>query len=115
MSLYRTRYRRRRALNGLGDLASTISTAVNVADDPFLPELVCRINQLSAVDHGQPSGICQNTPDGTVGGVGIGPLMPALRAYVFAQQNPWAYIAAAAVVIGIPFFFGYEYGRTPTT
>ena len=97
----------------MGDIASTIATAVNVADDPFLPELVCRINQLTAIQHGQEGGICANTPEGTTGGVGIGPLMPALRAYVFAQQNQWVYPVAAVVLLGIPFFFGYEYGRTP--
>lgn len=95
----------------MGDVYGTIATAINVVDDPFLPELVCRINQLTAIEHGQESGICANTPEGTVGGVGIGPLMPAVRLYVFAQQNKWVYGAAAVALLGIPFLLGYEYGK----
>jgi hypothetical protein len=115
MSIYPTnRYRRRRrALSGMGDVAGTINTAINVVDDPFLPELVCRIDQLTNIEHGREVGVCANTPDGTTGGVGIGPLMPALRAYVFAQQNKWVYGVAAVAILGIPFLLGYEYGKEP--
>jgi len=95
----------------MGDIASTISTALDVAADPYLPEVVCRVQQLTQIDHGQAVQICADTPDNVVGGVGISRAIPALRAYVYAQQNPWVYPAVIAAVIGLPLLIGYELGK----
>lgn len=95
----------------MGDLASTIGAALDVASDPYLNEVVCHIGQLKAIDHGEPVGVCAQTPDGAVGGVGLRNAIPVLRAYVYAQQNKWVYPLAVAALVGIPMFIGYEIGR----
>ena len=106
-----TRYRRRRPLQGLGDLASVLSTASDVAADPYLPELICRIQQLKNINNGQAVAICAETPEGIPGGVGIGNLMMPLRGYVYAQQNKWVYPVAILAILGIPFLLGYRMGE----
>jgi len=95
----------------MGDLASTVGTALDVAADPYLPEVVCRIQQLTQVDRGQAVQLCPDTPDNVVGGVGIGRVIPALRAYVFAQQNQWVYPVAIVAVLGLPMLIGYHLGK----
>lgn len=96
----------------MGDLASTLATAADVAGDPYLPEVICRIQQLKNIDHGEAVTVCAETPAGIVGGgVGLHNAMIPLRAYVYAQQNPWAYFVAAAVVLGLPMWIGYELGK----
>ena len=108
MSYQRKNRRRRRP--AMGDLLSEINTAVDVASDPYMPEVVCRIQQLKAIGNGQPVGVCAETAPGTPG-IGQGPVMPALRAYVYAQQNTWVYPVAIAVVLGIPFLVGKMVGE----
>lgn len=95
----------------MGDLASTIGTALDVASDPYLAEVVCRIGQLKSIDHGEVVATCAQTPDGSVGGVGLRNVAPALRAYVYAQQHPWVYPLAVAVVLGLPLWAGYRLGK----
>lgn len=95
----------------MGDLASTIGTAVDVASDPYLAEVVCRIGQLKHIDHGEPVTPCEVTPEGVAGGVGLRNVAPALRAYVYAQQNKWVYPLAVAALVGLPLWVGYELGR----
>lgn len=101
----------RRSSRAMGDISSTITTALDVAADPYLPEVVCRVQQLTQIDHGQPVQACLNTPDTVVGGVGIARAIPALRAYVYAQENPWVYYVAAAGLIGLPMLIGYRLGK----
>jgi hypothetical protein len=95
----------------MGDVTSTIATAADVATDPYFSEVVCRIQQLKAIDQGQAVPFCAETPDGYGGGVGLHTAMPALRAYVYAQANPWVYPVAIAAILGIPLYIGYELGR----
>jgi len=95
----------------MGDLASTIGTAIDVASDPYLSEVFCRIGQLKAIDHGEAVASCANTPPGAVGGIGLRNTIPALRGYVYAQQNKWVYPVAVAAIIGVPMWIGYVLGR----
>ncbi len=95
----------------MGDLTSTITTAIDIASDPYLEEVVCRIGQIKHIDHGEPVGTCADTPDGVVGGVGLRTAVPVLRAYVYAQQNKWVYPVAVAVILGLPLWIGYELGK----
>jgi hypothetical protein len=95
----------------MGDLLGSINTAVDVASDPYLPEVMCRVQQLKNIDHHEPVTICQVTPDGVNGGVGLHNAMVPLRAYVYAQQNQWVYPLAVAIILGVPLFIGYELGR----
>lgn len=111
MSIVR-RYRRpRRRPVPMGDLAGAIGTAIDVAGDPYLPEVICRVQQLKNIDHGEPVTVCAETPDGVAGGVGLRNAMAPLRAYVFAQQNKWVYPVAVAAILGIPLLLGYELGK----
>lgn len=104
------RYRRSR--QAMGDLASTITTVLDVASDAALPEVVCRIQQLQAIDRGQQIDLstCAETPAG-VGAPWAQRALPALRGYVYAQQNKWVYPVAALALIGIPMWIGYELGK----
>lgn len=97
----------------MGDLAQTIATAADVATDPYLPEVICRIQQLKQIDHGEPVMTCAETPEGVqMAGVGLRNAMVPLRAYVYAQQNTWVYPLAILAVLGLPLWLGYELGRS---
>jgi len=105
-------------MQGLGDLTSIVNsvsnalgTAVNVADDPYLSEVVCRIGQLQQINSGAVVGTCTDTPDGLPGGVGLSAAVKPLRFYVYAKQNVWVFPLAIAAVFGIPFMLGYEWGK----
>jgi hypothetical protein len=111
-------HRNRSTPAALGDLASTITgiastvgVATDLANDPYLPEAVCHVGQLKALNNGQRPAACAKTAPNLAGGVGLRKLMPAMRAYVYAEQNKWAYGAAAAVVIGVPFLLGFLAGK----
>jgi hypothetical protein len=95
----------------MGDIGSTIATAIDVATDPYMPEIICRIQQLQQVGRNQPAQVCTDTPNTVTGGVGIANAMPVLRAYVYAQQNPWVYPVAIAAILGLPIWIGYELGK----
>jgi hypothetical protein len=95
----------------MGDLSSTLSTALDVASDPAMPEIVCRVQQLLQIDRGQPVQICVDTPDTSFGSSSMARITSALRAYTYAQQNPWIYPVAAAAVIGLPLWIGYILGK----
>src|SRR5262252_7424887 len=109
------KHRRRRAVRGMrpamGDLASVLSTAADVASDPYLPEVICRIQQLKNIDRGEAATVCAEVPEGVAGGVGLRNAMVPLRAYVYAQQNKWVYPLAVAAILGVPMWIGYELGR----
>jgi hypothetical protein len=96
----------------MGDVTSTLNTVLDVAGDPYLPEVVCRIQQLEAIDHGQPVPTCAETPDTVQGAQWAANLLPVMRGYVYAQQNKWVYPVAVALVLGIPMLIGYELGRS---
>lgn len=103
------RYRKRPS-QAMGDVIGTLTTVLDVASDAALPEVVCRIQQLQAVDRGQPVPLCAETPPG-LGAPWAQRVMPVLRGYVYAQQNQWVYPVALLAVIGIPMWIGYELGR----
>jgi hypothetical protein len=106
--------KKRRAMSGLGDLSSIIagiSTAGDVASDPYFGEVVCRIGQLKSIESGGAPGDCVATPAGQPGGVGLANLMYPLRAYVFAEANKWVYPVAALAILGLPMWIGYRLGK----
>jgi len=96
----------------MGDLASAILTAADVASDPYLSEVMHRVGQLKAIDHAEPVPVCASTPAGVAGGVGLRNAIPVLRGYVYAQQNRWVYAVAVAAVIGLPMLIGYRLGES---
>jgi hypothetical protein len=95
----------------MGDLSSTLSTALDVASDPYMPELVCRVQQLMQIDRHQPVQICPETPEMAGGSASISRITSAMRAYAFAQQNSWVYPVAIAAIIGLPLWIGYTMGK----
>lgn len=103
---------------GMGDLTSIINNvtgalgvSLDIANDPYLPETVCHLGQLHQINAGGDPGPCNATQAGLPGGIGLGRAQPYLRTYVWAQKNKWAYVAAAAVVLGVPFLIGYDVGK----
>lgn len=118
MYKFTTRKPQNVAQQALGDLSSIITTtlkgvsaAADVVSDPYLPETICHIEQLSQIKKGQRVQICGQVPPGLPGGVGLEKAQMPLRAYVYAEQNTWVYPAAIAAVVGIPFLFGYLIGK----
>lgn len=107
---YLKRYRHRRHA-AMGDISSVIGTAIDVASDPYLAEVVCLVGNLKQIDHGEPVAVCPATPDGVAGGVGLHNAILPLRAYVYAQQNTWVYPLAVAAILGLPLWIGYELGK----
>lgn len=105
---YLRRYTQRRRRPAMGDV---ISTVVDVANDPYLAEVACRIQQLKQIESGQTPGECAQTPDNLPGSVGLRNAMPFLRAYVYAEQNKWVYPLAAVAILGLPLWIGYEMGK----
>lgn len=119
MGYLRNRNRARRSgMSGLGDLTSIVNSvgsalgvSIDIANDPYLSETVCHIGQLKQINSGQPAGACAETQPGLQGGVGLGPIQPYLRAYVYAQEHKWVYAVGAAVILGLPFMIGYDVGK----
>lgn len=110
--------KRRRSMSGLGDLTSIVNavsgelgTGLDIANDPYLSEVICHIGQLKQINAGAAPGACTETPDGLQGGVGLARAVKPMRAYVYAEENKWVYAAAAAVIIGIPMLIGYDLGK----
>jgi hypothetical protein len=110
--------RRRAGMSGLGDLTSLINsiggavgTSVDIASDPYLPEVLCHIGQLKQINAGNDPGACANAVDGMQGGVGLARAVKPMRAYVWFEQHKWAYAVAAAAIIGVPMLIGYDIGK----
>ena len=111
MGYLHKRYGRKRT--SMGDVVSTIenalTTSVSIATDPYFPEVVCRVGQIQQADAGQVVQVCANTtPDYPTA---LGRLITPIRMLAYAEQNKWAYFAAAAVVLGLPMWIGYEMGK----
>lgn len=105
-------------LGALGDLASTITNlastvgiASELANDPYLPETVCRVGQVKAINDGKKPSACVKTAPNLTGGVGLRKAIKPLRGYVYAEQHRWVYPAAVIGVLAIPFLIGYAAGK----
>lgn len=112
------RRRRGRGLFGtppaLGDISSlfnAVGIAADVTADPYLPETVCRVGQMRALNRGQAAPACATTADGLPGGVGLSKLIKPLRGYVYSLEHKWVAPAVIAGVIGVPMLIGYLLGK----
>jgi hypothetical protein len=119
MSFLHKRYgrgrRRTRALSGLGGVFDTIGnlisgagTAVSLAQDPYAPEALCRIQQIQSAGANQAVQPCTDTV--STAQTALGRFIVPLRMVAYAEQNRWVYGAALAVVIGLPLYIGYRIG-----
>lgn len=107
---------------GMGDFASSamaaltqaggaLGTGAKVVSDPYLPEVLCYVDQLAQIEAGGKVTACPRLPAGRVGGIGLRKVVTPLRAYVYAEQHPWVYPVAIGAAIGIPFLLGYLFGK----
>jgi hypothetical protein len=96
----------------ISDLESALSEGTALASDPYMPEVVCHIEQLSQIHNGQAVQACAEVAYGTASPAGLGNFILPLRAFVYLQQNPWAYALLVGVVFGIPMYIGYDMGYT---
>jgi hypothetical protein len=102
---------RKKPLQGLGSIAGTVTTALDVSLDPYLPETICRVGQLAAVENRRPVPPCNTTAPGLPGGIGLRNAMVPLRGYVYLQQHKWAYPLVVAAAVGLPMYIGYLLGK----
>ena len=96
---------------GYAAAAPVIQAGAKVISDPYLPEVTCRLVQLSALENRQPVPACPSTPMDRTGGIGLRKLVRPLRAAVYAEQHPWVKPVALLAAIGIPVAIGYALGR----
>lgn len=102
-----------------GDTASQIAAnatkavtiGLEVATDPYLPEMLCRFQQLAAIEKKKPIPTCVKMPLVYQGGIGLRNAILPARGYVYAQQHKWAYLVAGAALVGLPLWLGYELGK----
>jgi hypothetical protein len=92
-------------------IAAATSTAADVVNDPYLPETICRAQQLVAIENRHALPACANSPAGMAGGIGLRKLMLPLRGLVYAEQHRWVYPVAAVAAIGVPMALGYLLGK----
>lgn len=95
----------------MGDLAALVGAGINVANDPYLGEVLCHLTQLEQIKKKQPVQTCQDTPDGIQGGAGLSRAVKPMRLYVFAEGHKWVYAAAAIGILAVPFWLGYSMGK----
>lgn len=111
---YIVRKRRRgpkRGYAALGDLLSTLSTAVNVETDPYFAETVCHVNQLKDIKNNVAVRDCPPTPPGLPGGVGLDAAQAPLRFYVYGKENLWVFPVVGALILATPFMLGFWVGK----
>lgn len=112
MRLRRYRPRKVRDTEALGDLASDLTTAADIAKvaaeiirDPALPEIVQSVDRLHQLE------VQSGAPDGGAG-IGLRNVVTPLQYYVKYRENPILIGAlAVAIVVGIPMFIGYTLGK----
>lgn len=92
--------------------SQVLDSAMHVVEDPALPEVACRVNQLWAIENKRTVPACPKTSTTLRGGVGLRQVLIPMRGVVYAQQHPWVKPAAVAAVLGVPFLIGYLVGRS---
>lgn len=94
----------------MGDLTSIMTTIDEVISDPYLPEAMCRVDQIYEARTGAAVKQCAPTPAGQPSTIGLNYAMPVFRYVVYAEQHPWVWPATAVAVFGIPFLLGFALG-----
>lgn len=78
----------------------------DVVQDPALPTVVNLIGEIVEIETGKPAGEPSNEP-----GVGLRKIVPALKAFVVIERNPWLPWAAGFAALALPFLGGVLVGR----
>jgi hypothetical protein len=118
---YTTRKSERAA--ALGDTWDTVKS-MSGAVDPYLPEALCRIDQIRALRKGRtalqtffgksptvPVPDCYSLAPGQ-GGIGVEAAIKPLRAAVYVYQHPIIVWLGLTAVLAVPFIAGYVVGRS---
>lgn len=100
-----------------------VGTAVGGVADPYLPEVLCRVQQLQAMTKGRtplqiltgkkpvaPIPPCKEIPLGRKS-IGVDKAIKPLRTVVYVGQNPHVVWLGAAAIVGVPLLLGYMLGR----
>ncbi len=95
----------------MGSLETMVIAGINVANDPYLSEIICRAGQLQAIKSGVDVPSCPKTAAGISGGIGLSRAVAPMRAYVYAEEHKWVYVVAAIGILGLPMLIGYELGK----
>lgn len=108
-------------MDSLVDIAKGAAGSV----DPYLPEALCRVDQIRALRKnrgfvaavfGKPPTVevprCQVTPPGLTGGVGVGGAIRPLRGAAYVYEHPTVVAIGIVAVIAVPYLLGYIHGRT---
>ena len=106
--------------SGLLDNLKKMSGAV----DPYLPEALCRVDQIRALrkNRGFLSSMlgkkatvsvpeCYPMPPGA-NGIGVEQALRPLRGAVYIYEHPTLVALGVLSVFAVPFFVGYAYGRS---
>lgn len=106
----------------LGDTWDTVKS-LSVGIDPYLPEALCRVDQIRALHKdrtalqaffGKPPTVpvpnCIAMPPGQKG-IGVEKALAPLRAAAYVYQNPMVVWAGLTAVLMIPFAAGYFVGK----
>ena len=107
----------------LGDTWDTVKS-ISGAVDPYLPEALCRIDQIRALRNertplqvlfGKRPTVaipaCARVRDDLPGGIGVERAIKPLRAAVYVYENPASVWLGAAAVFMVPFLIGYAVGK----
>ena len=107
----------------LGDTWDTVKS-LSGSVDPYLPEALCRIDQLRALRQDRTAlqvlfgkrktvavPTCARIRDDLPGGIGVEKAIKPLRAAVYVYENPASVWLGAAAVFMVPFLIGYAVGR----
>ncbi len=88
------------------------STSLKVLEDPYLPELLCHVNRLNAIQEKRdPGPACRRTPKDLPGGIGLEDTITPIRIFTSVKQQPvWGYASVALIVGGIA-GIGYFLGK----
>lgn len=106
----------------LGDTWDTVKS-MSASVDPYLPEALCRIDQIRALRQGRtplqalfgkkptvPIPACITTPAGR-GGIGVEKAIKPLRAGAYVYRHPTIVWAGLTAILGVPMLVGYMLGR----
>jgi hypothetical protein len=107
----------------LGDTWDTVKS-MSGAVDPYLPEALCRIDQIRALRQGRsplqalfgkaptvPVPTCATIQDG-LPGIGVEKAIKPLRAAAYLYRNPAVVWLGLTVALSIPFALGIMVGRS---
>ena len=104
-----------RGLELLETAGPALEAAIQLLEDPYLPEVTCNVLRLSKVEQGKPVGApCPVGPRGQRKGIGLRYAIKPLRAAVWVRLNPLLATALGISVVGSLIGIGVIIGKAKT-